>query len=172
MSHNGKYYRKKVNPVERNRTLFDFGLSKSKIAKTGQNSQCENARSNATCPSTSEGSPPSESDCYATNCVAEPEPLVSQNLNLEIVKDAGLRACFPRVLQIYELCLLIPQSTAVVERTFSLMNDICSFLRTSLTTKTLDALMRINGNRERLSDESLEEIVDIFKCYKSREMPL
>ena len=62
----------------------------------------------------------------------------------ELQKDGGLRACFPQIMEMYELCLLIPQSTGIVERSFSCMNDLCKFRRTSLSTKMLESLMRIN----------------------------
>ena len=63
---------------------------------------------------------------------------------MELQKVGGLRACFPQVMEMYVLCLLILQSMGIVERSFSCMNDLCTFLRTSLSTKMLESLMRIN----------------------------
>lgn len=80
------------------------------------------------------------------------------------------KTCFPRVAAMYNLALLIPQSTAVVERSFSLMNDLCTFLRTSLTTQQLGALMRINTCTPQ--EEDYEKIVDLFKEYKVRQLAL
>ena len=88
----------------------------------------------------------------------------------ELNTDPGLRACFSRVKDLYQLATLIPQSTAVVERSFSLMNDLCTFLRSSLKTPNLDALMRINCANPK--EEDFDQIVDDFKDFKSRQLPL
>ncbi|KAH3857368.1 hypothetical protein DPMN_099975 [Dreissena polymorpha] len=71
-----------------------------------------------------------------------------------------------------ELAMLIPQSTAVVERSFSAMNDICPDLRTSLSTKHLDDLMRISSYQHDFSEIEWELLVDKFKNAKQREMAL
>ena len=73
------------------------------------------------------------------------------------------------------MLLLIPASTAPVERGFSLMNDLCTPLRSSLTQQSLDALslMRIcKGGRPRLSDDQLTDINEDFKSRKSRILAL
>jgi hypothetical protein len=90
-------------------------------------------------------------------------------------RDPVIRACFPRVYKLFKLALLIPQSTAVVERGFSVMNDICTFLRTSMGQITLDAMMRISLMQDTLQafgDEDYENLVSIFKDKKKREMKL
>ncbi|KAH3694995.1 hypothetical protein DPMN_082442 [Dreissena polymorpha] len=82
-----------------------------------------------------------------------------------------MQESYPTVLQLYKLALLVPQSTAVVERGFSAMNDMCTDLR-SLGQQTLDSLMRINLYQEELLEEDLELVVDLFKNKKERDMPL
>lgn len=67
-------------------------------------------------------------------------------------------------MHLFRISLLIPPSTANVERGFSVMNLLCTPLRSSLSENSLDRLMRIciNGP-ETLSEEQLEELVDDFK---------
>ena len=70
--------------------------------------------------------------------------------------------------------MLIPPSTANVERGFSVMNLICFPLRSSLKEANLDHFMRIfiNGS-DSLSSEQLEEMVDDFiNNYHNRRMIL
>ena len=91
----------------------------------------------------------------------------------EFEKDQVMRTCFPRVHQLLNYALMIPASTAVVERGFSLMNDICTPLRSSLSQHSLDALMRIcREGPDALSPEDLEILVDLFKNEKKRKMLL
>ena len=76
---------------------------------------------------------------------------------------------FPFIQPLYKLALLIPQSTAVVERGFSLMNGIATVHRTMLQS-TLDALMRISHHTANyaLTEQDYESIVDLFKAAKPR----
>ncbi|KAH3696767.1 hypothetical protein DPMN_002946 [Dreissena polymorpha] len=90
---------------------------------------------------------------------------------MHIAQDDIMQESYPTVLQLYKLALLVPQSTAVVERGFSAMNDMCTDLR-SLGQQTLDSLMRINLYQEELLEEDLELVVDLFKNKKERDMPL
>lgn len=90
---------------------------------------------------------------------------------MHIAQDDIMQESYPTVLQLYKLALLVPQSTAVVERGFSAMNDMCTNLR-SLGQQTLDSLMRINLYQEELLEEDLELVVDLFKNKKERDMPL
>ncbi|CAG2187085.1 unnamed protein product [Mytilus edulis] len=55
---------------------------------------------------------------------------------------------------------------AAVERSFNLMNDICTNDRNRLTQKNLDAIMRIaEEGKDRLSDTELEQLVDMFTNF-------
>ena len=71
---------------------------------------------------------------------------------------------FRNMMHLYQISLLIPPSTANVERGFSVMNLLCTPLHSSLNKNSLDRFMRIciNG-QEKLTDGQLEELVDDFK---------
>lgn len=88
-----------------------------------------------------------------------------------LFEDEILQESFPTMMQLYKLALLVPQSTAVVERGFSAMNDICTDLR-SLGQQSLDALMRINLWPDQFTEDDYELIVDMFKDREQRHMPL
>ena len=91
----------------------------------------------------------------------------------EFEKDAVIRACFSRVYQLVIYSLLMPASTAVVERGFSLMNDICTPLRSRQTQSHLMCLMRIiSEGPESLTDIMLEDLVEAFKNQKKRKLKL
>lgn len=95
------------------------------------------------------------------------------DVHREFEKDAVLKGCFPRVYQLIIYSLLIPASTAVVERGFSLMNDICTPLRNRLTQNHLTCLMRIiNEGPDSLSETMLDELTDMFKNQKNRKLEL
>ena len=95
------------------------------------------------------------------------------NVQKEMENDAVMRGCFPRVYQLVIYSLLIPASTAVVERGFSLMNDACTPLRSRLTQTNMTCLMRIISEcPDVLSDQLLEELVDKFKTQKKRKLLL
>ncbi|KAH3802724.1 hypothetical protein DPMN_156404 [Dreissena polymorpha] len=66
-----------------------------------------------------------------------------EKLFMKLEKDEAVKRAFPAIKPLYKLGLLIPQSTALVERGFSLMNNIATVDRTMLQG-TLDSLMRIS----------------------------
>ena len=91
------------------------------------------------------------------------------------MKDDIINGCFPRVHKLYELALLIPHSTAVVESGFSVMNDTCTILRFSLRQRSLDVLIRVYSMSTTVtnySDDYLNVLIDEFKTKKNREMLL
>ena len=51
---------------------------------------------------------------------------------------------WPKLMQLWQKIILIPSSTAIVERRFSKQNAIKSHLRNKLNLKTLDALMQVS----------------------------
>ena len=80
---------------------------------------------------------------------------------------------FPNIMHLFRLSLLIPPSTANVERGCSAMNLLCSPLRTSLNESNLDRFMRINLNGpKQLSDSVYEHFVDKFKSTHGRRIEL
>ena len=89
----------------------------------------------------------------------------------QLSDDEILQESYPTMMPLYKMALLVPQSTAVVERGFSAMNDICTDLR-SLGQMSLDALMRIHLCHDNINDQDYENMVDMFKNNKERDMPL
>ncbi|KAL5006843.1 hypothetical protein ScPMuIL_015649 [Solemya velum] len=71
------------------------------------------------------------------------EKLKLQDIQHRFMTDQVLQQCFPSVKQLYELAMLIPPSTAVVERGFSLMNNILTPKRNRLSQRQLEGVMRI-----------------------------
>ena len=92
------------------------------------------------------------------------------DVHREFEKDAVIKGCFPRVYQLLTYSLLI---SAVVERGFSLMNDVCTPLRNRLTQNHLTCLMQIiNEGPESLSEVMLDELTEMFKSQKKRSYKL
>lgn len=90
-----------------------------------------------------------------------------------IEKDTNNWNFFPNLLKLLTISVIIPSSTASVERLFSKMNIICSELRSKMKQETLDRHLRIvlNGP-EKLTDAECEKIVDIFKSTGNRRIVL
>ena len=74
------------------------------------------------------------------------------------------------IMHLFKIALLIPPSTPNVERGFSVMNLLCSPLRSSLSEKSLDRLMRmcLNGP-DKLSEYDLEELCESFKSNRGNK---
>ena len=70
------------------------------------------------------------------------------------------KVLYLNMMSLLELCVIIPSSTAEVERGFSVMKLLCTCLRASMLSSTLDILMRIC-----LCGDSLtfEKVVDIYR---------
>ena len=64
------------------------------------------------------------------------------------------------MMSLLELCVIIPSSTAEVERGFSVMKLLCTRSRASMLPSTLDILMRICLCRDSLT---FEKGVDIYR---------
>lgn len=90
----------------------------------------------------------------------------------QFLRDDVLKECFPLVYKMYYYCMCIPSSTAVVERSFSLMSNILTPKRNRMTQRNLDATMRICSFNHHLNDNDLNELVDMFKGLKDRKMEL
>ena len=80
---------------------------------------------------------------------------------------------FPNILRLFKLALIIPTSTAEVERCFSCLNLLCTDLRSKLSQQNLEHLMRINLLQlsKELTEPDWEKIVDVFN-RKPRRMAL
>ncbi|CAF1424761.1 unnamed protein product [Rotaria sordida] len=71
---------------------------------------------------------------------------------------------YPQLSLAAEIFLVVPISTATVERNFSTMNRILTELRNQLTTQYVDQLMRISiEGPDTLNEEIKEEIINYWK---------
>ena len=86
---------------------------------------------------------------------------------LDLLDDSVLESVFPNVRKLLRLCVLIPQSEAVVERGFSKMKLIITDKRTRLEPESLNSLMRISYNSEPLSTEEVNAVIDVWKTIRS-----
>ena len=80
-----------------------------------------------------------------------------------LAADGTLQNC-SNIAILFKISLLIPPSTSNVKRGFSVINLICTPLRSSLNEQNLDRFMRIciNGP-EKLNDDMLNELIQNFK---------
>ena len=84
--------------------------------------------------------------------------------------DQALLQTFPNVYKLLYLMNIIPAS---VERSFSYMNLIKTPLRSRLTQRNLEALMRISmEGKDKLPDSDLDTLVLKFKNKKDRYVML
>ena len=82
--------------------------------------------------------------------------------------ESGRAFLFPNMLLLLEVAILCPVGNATVERLFSFMKLVKTHLRNSLGDSSLDSLIRIILEcKEKLEDEDLEVLVDMFKDYVS-----
>ena len=80
--------------------------------------------------------------------------------------EPGRAYQFPNILVLLEIAILCPVGNATVERLFSFLKIVKTRMRSSLGDHVLDSLLRIKmKSKEELSDEDLEELVDMFKQY-------
>lgn len=77
-----------------------------------------------------------------------------------------LKGIYGNLYQVYLLSQVIPLSSACVERCFSQLKLIKTSLRTRLSNKTLDHLLRLNHSSFiSLPEQTWEGIVDGFKNF-------
>ena len=90
----------------------------------------------------------------------------------ELVTNEMLITMFPNLSKIASICLIIPVSTASVERSFSEMKLIKTRLRKSLSEGRLSQLMRIGIEApEKLIDDDLDAILEVWNG-KPRRIPI
>ena len=88
----------------------------------------------------------------------------------DLLADKVVAAAFPTVRRLLKIYLLLPQSEAVVERGFSKMKLTMTKQRTSLDSKSLDALMRLSYRQQKFTDVEIHKILDIWKEKKDRRI--
>ena len=87
----------------------------------------------------------------------------------EIITNKTLATLLPNLHKVATICLAIPVGTASVERTFSQMKLVKNWLQNRMSEQTLSYLMRIAiESPEALSNENIEEIVDIWNKKKQK----
>ena len=59
-----------------------------------------------------------------------------------MVNKHEAKALYPNMMSLLELCVIIPSSTAEVERGFSVMKLLCTRSRASMLPTILDILIR------------------------------
>ena len=80
---------------------------------------------------------------------------------------------FPSLASLFKISLLIPPSTSNVERGFSIIDLICTPLRSLLSETNLDRFMQIClDGPEKLTDDILEELIEDFKQSRDNEVLL
>ncbi|CAF1540891.1 unnamed protein product [Rotaria sordida] len=90
---------------------------------------------------------------------------------MKLVQDGMLKEIYPQLSLAAEIFLVVPISTATVERNFSTMNRILTKLRNQLTTQYVDQLMRISiEGPDTLNEEIKEEIINYWKKLKPRRL--
>ena len=70
-----------------------------------------------------------------------------------MVNKHQAKVLYPNMMSLLELCVIIPSSTAEVERGFSVMKLLCTRSKASMLPSTLDILMRICLCRDSLTFE-------------------
>ena len=106
---------------------------------------------------------------YITN---QPREDIKEQLK-ELSTNSMMQTMFPNLSILANVCLTIPVGTASVERSFSQMKMIKSRLRNQLGEANLSYLMKITlESPEALSDEELEQIVNIFGLESLEELLL
>lgn len=71
---------------------------------------------------------------------------------------------YPEIMQIFKLSLLIPPSTANVERGFSVLNLVHTKQRNRLAVKSLDRILRIAlVGPDKLEDDTYEVLINNYR---------
>ena len=84
-----------------------------------------------------------------------------------------LSSGFPNLGKLAAIALVLPVTTATVERTFSDMKLVKTRIRSRLGEETLDYTMRICiEGPDKLSDEDLDAIICHWKQQKTRRIVL
>ena len=84
-----------------------------------------------------------------------------------------ISTAFPNLAKVATILEVLPVTTATVERSFSSMKLIKTRLCSRMGEKTLDHAMRICiEGPDRLSNDTLESVVDNYKEVKQRKLAL
>ena len=86
----------------------------------------------------------------------------------ELITNEVLVTMLPHLQKIASIALIVPVSTASVERSFSQMKLIKTCLRNSPTEGRLTQLMRIAEPSDQLTEDEIEVILDIWNRKPGR----
>lgn len=90
-----------------------------------------------------------------------------------LLSNGSIRTSFPNLAKLAAILIVLPVTTATVERTFSSMKLIKTRLRNRMGENTLEHTMRICiEGPDRLSNETLEAVIDHYKHSKQRRIML
>ena len=122
-----------------------------------------------------------EKKTFAEQIVKEPSQnedtrplLATPNEIYNLMGTDGSAQLYKNMFKLFKISLLIPPSTANIERGFSVMNLLCTPIRSSLNDSSIDRLMCICINGPDMLDENdLDKLVDDFKKKRdNRRMDL
>ena len=98
---------------------------------------------------------------------------ISMDKVISNLTNDAIGAAFPNLVTLASLAILLPVTTATVERSFSDMNLIKTRLRNRLGEESLDRTMRICiEDPDTLNDDELKDIVTHWKEQKPRRLIL
>jgi hypothetical protein len=85
--------------------------------------------------------------------------------------NSSLVASFPNLARLAAIAMVLPITTATVERSFSNMKLIKTRLRNRMGAATLDQTMRISiEGPEKISTNNLDNIIQHWKEQKKRKL--
>ena len=87
--------------------------------------------------------------------------------------SADIAAAFPNPAKLAAILIVLPITTATVERTFSSMKLIKTRLRSRMGESTLEHAMRICiEGPDQLPSETLEAVIDHYKHWKKKKLAI
>ena len=103
--------------------------------------------------------------------LAEKERLVKFPITAEsLLKDGVVEAALPSIRRLLKLCIIIPHSETVVERTFSGVGLIMTKKRCSKEDQSHDMLMRFSFFKDPLNIEDVKAIMHSWTQLKDRRI--
>ena len=90
-----------------------------------------------------------------------------------LLSSGDIAAAFPNLARLAAILIVLPVTTATVERTFSSMKLIKTRLRSRMGENTLEHTMRICiEGPDQSTDDTLEAVIDHYKHTKKRKLAL
>lgn len=90
------------------------------------------------------------------------------NTTFEIVEFVKDMDCFPNVLIAYRILLTVPVIVASVERSFSKLKLLKSYLRSTMSQERLNGLAILSIEKEMLENLEFESIIEDFASQNAR----